>query len=187
MAKSVRNNQNKIEVELKGMLSKDEHHKLRDSLNSIARNSERDNKISYFFVTENVILKVTDETSHHRAKITLKIGEETQSVLEELEVLIPRECVVTMVTIFKNLGFDKVNRVEQERTNYMLNGVAVALKYTDDWGYHFELETKAQNKHDGKKKRKGLYKLCEDLNIKPMTPEEIAAKIEEINRRHGFI
>lgn len=177
----------KIEVEIKGMLIEKQYNLLMDRLKKESESYEPDKKISYFFVIKNRILKVTDEISKNRAKITIKIGDETINILEEIEIPIPQEQVENAVKMFKHLGFTRVNRVEQKRINFQYKDTSVSLKYSDDWGYHFEIETIIDNKKSAGAEKLKLESVCKDLGIVPMTPNEIRKKIEEINTRHELI
>lgn len=177
----------KIEVEVRGILSEEQYQSLVKKLKQKADSYEQDGKISYFFVTIDRILKVTDEISKNRAKITLKLGDETENILEEIEIPIARDEVGNAVNMFKHLGFTKINRVEQKRINFNYEGVIISLKYSDDWGYHFEAEALCESEKEGKNTKIVLEKICQNLGIIPMTGEEIRRKIEEINTRHGLI
>jgi len=175
-----------LEVELRGTLSEAEFIMLKDKLIHEADSSRADNKVTYFFVTHGFILKVTQPDGEADAFITVKIGDETVNVLEELDIAIPSESVNDALKLLRSLGFDEVNKVVQRRTNYVLGSFELALKYTDDWGYHFELEGAAANHEEADGVRKQLEKMCREYGLHAMSPEEIRTKIAEINSRHGF-
>jgi len=176
-----------IEVELRGQISKKKFIRVSEYLRQNCDSYKEDNKITYFFITTGFILKVTDEETKQKAKITIKTGDETQSVLKEFDIQIPRKSIEDAVFLFKNIGFGKVNKVEQTRTNYECNGISVAMKYTADWGYHFEADIEVKSTDEAKTKKTQLRQFCKKLNIVPMTPKEIRNKIEQINKSHGFI
>ncbi len=178
---------NLIEVEVRGLLSEEKFYELTEYLNSRSSLVEKDDKISYFFVVENAILKISDETSRDRAQISFKVGDESKSILEEYDIPILRTHVETAVSLFRELGLKNVNRVTQTRCNYLYEGACVSLKHTPDWGYHFELEMKASNSQEAKNIKKELLALCKKLDVKNMTPSEIKAFVRKINERHGFI
>lgn len=175
-----------LEVELRGVLNEKDFKRVGQCL-QIADHKEEDNKLTYFFVTEGFILKVTDEESKNKAKITVKVGDETKNILQEYEIEIDRKSVVDSVSILRALGFDKVNPVNQKRINYSYKNAEIALKYTPDWGYHFEVEKIVNDIDEVDAARSELEDLCRELSIIPMTPAEIRTKITEINTLHGFI
>lgn len=175
-----------FEVELRGQLSKQDFNRVKSFLDDNS-SGVKDNKLTYFFVSKKIILKVTDERSKNKAKITIKVGDETENILKEYEICIPRKSVTGAVNLFKTLGYSKVNAVEQKRTNYKYKGSHISLKHTPDWGLHFEIETKAKNKKQAAEKKLKLFKICKELDISPMTSEEIKNKIKQINKSHNFI
>lgn len=175
-----------FEIELRGVLSEQEYQRLREYLEQYSSKQQEDNKVTYFFVTTGFILKVTHDYSHNKAKITVKLGDETMNILEEYEVGIPTDKVEDAVKMYQHLGFTQVNRVYQRRVNFWYKDTVIALKHTDDWGYHFEIEAMAADEVEAKQKKEYLTQVCHELGIIYMSPEQIRQKIDEINRRHGF-
>jgi predicted adenylyl cyclase CyaB len=178
--------ESQFEVELRGVLSEAEYLRLKEYLTSHSTSHEVDNKTTFFFITKGFILKVTDDESHGKAKITLKLGDETKNILEEYEVNIPIDKVNDAVAMFQHLGFPQVNKVYQQRTNFNHEDAVVSLKHTDDWGYHFEIEAMAKDEVEAKVKKEYLASICRELGVEYMTPEQIREKIIDINKRHGF-
>lgn len=177
----------KFEVEIKGILTKAKYNELIAFLRKKCNGVERDDKITYFFITKHFILKVTHELSKRRAKITVKGGDETEQILSEFEIPIPVFKVEEAVRLFQALGFSQFNRIRQKRINFFYKSFEIAIKYSKDWGYHFEAEAMANTKKEAHQKIKNLEKICNELGIKPMSAEEIKQKIEQINKAHGFI
>ncbi|OGM21571.1 hypothetical protein A2714_05045 [Candidatus Woesebacteria bacterium RIFCSPHIGHO2_01_FULL_38_9] len=176
-----------IEIELRGLLTKTKYLQTSNLLRKVASKVWEDNKITYFFVLKGNILKVTKELSNRNARITLKVGDETENVLEEIHIPIPTDKVEKAVRVFQLLGYSNVNRVVQKRTNFKYKNANISLKYTKDWGYHFEIETLISNSNEALAKKKELRKICSNMGLKPMNKEEIRYKIDEINRKYGFI
>jgi len=176
----------RFEVELRGILSEETHGELGRYLGQHSERAQEDDKITYFFVTKGFILKVTHDLSRKKAKITVKLGDETQNILEEYEIDIPTDKVEDAVNMYRHLGFTQVNRVYQKRTNFWYKETVVALKHTDDWGYHFEIEAMAANEVEAEQKKVYLTQVCQELGVTYMTPEQIREHIANINRRHGF-
>ena len=80
-----------IEVELRGVMSESKQSQLLQFFSDGGVPVQKDDKISYFFVTDGFILKVTEDIDQNRAKITVKNGDETRNILEENEVMIDKK------------------------------------------------------------------------------------------------
>lgn len=176
-----------IEVELRGLLSKDKWLDLISNLKQCCGDYENDDKLSYFFVIANGILKVNNEITKNTAKIVYKHGDESNNILEEYEITIHREDVEKAVNMFVNLGYKNVNEVDQKRINFKYKDTVISLKNTPDFGPHFEIEMKAKNISDARKKKKELMQVCRELGLTPMTPKQIRELIVKVNNNHGFI
>ncbi|MFH2029479.1 MAG: CYTH domain-containing protein [Bacteroidota bacterium] len=176
----------KVEVELRGILSEEEFDNLSNNLKK-RYSYERDNKKTLFYVTTGFILKIETKKELDTFFLIVKNGDETKNILEEIEVKLNISDLPKMIKILEILGYSKVNIVEQRRTNYFLeDNIVLSLKYTNDWGYHFEIE-KMVKLFEAEKTKKKLADKCGFFNIKFMDGIEIAGKINEINKKHGFI
>lgn len=178
---------NLIEVEVRGLLSKEKWLNLVSYLKQHSNKYEDDNKLSYFFVISNGILKVNDEITKKTAKIVYKYGDESKNILDEYEITINKKDVSKAVDMFVKLGYENVNKVPQKRINFKYKDAVFSLKDTPDFGPHFEIEKKAKNKSDAIKKRVELKQMCKDLGIVPMSPKQIRDLIVKVNNDHGFI
>ena len=176
-----------IEVEVRGLLTNEAYTRILSLLRKISDQEEEDNKTSYFFVIENGILKISDEETKNRAKISYKLGDESKNILHEYEIHISRSDVEKTIGVFKNLGFINVNEVPQKRINFKYKGAEISIKDTPDFGPHFEIEMMAVNQEDADIKRKILIKLCDELGLKILFEQEIRDLIISVNTKHGFI
>lgn len=107
-----------------------------------AKDLGEDDKDTYFFLLPEKITKVVNNVSKKTSKIVIKlnrIGRGT-SDFEEIEIPINPLDFDKAVKLFSALPFDQIQNSYQKRHNYLLNGVEVALKWTDSWEYHMELE-----------------------------------------------
>lgn len=179
--------QGNIEVELRGMMTNQDRLALLSFFHKKNIPIEKDNKISYFFVTNGFILKVSEETDKNQAKITVKSGDETKNILQEYEILIDKNDIEKALRLFIGLGYSKINRVAQDRMNIKYKGAEISLKYSEDWGFHFEIEKMASSVFEAKNIKESLREICCELGLRPMNSREIKEKIESINRSHGFI
>lgn len=176
-----------IEVEVRGLLSKEKWLYLASYLKQNSEEYENDDKLSYFFVISSGILKVNDEVTKKTAKIVYKYGDESKNILDEYEIAISKKDVPKVVDMFVKLGYENVNKVPQKRINFRYKNAIFSLKDTPDFGPHFEIEKKAKNKSDAMKKRTELKQICKDLGVVPMTPKQIRDLIIKVNRDHGFV
>lgn len=176
----------KVEVELRGIIDKEKFNALSEELEKKYR-GEDDNKETHFYVTADFILKIEKRDNPKEIFLIVKDGDETKNVLEELEVKLDSADLPNVIRIFDILGYSKINIVKQKRRNYFLeDDVVLSLKYTDDWGYHFEIE-KIVRLNDAEKTKNLLADKCKSLDLKFMDGPEIAEKINEINKNHGYI
>ncbi|MDD5625674.1 MAG: hypothetical protein PHG83_00725 [Patescibacteria group bacterium] len=179
-------NNKKVEVELRGMLSKEKFDILSDTLGKQYPYKD-DNKETLFYVTIGFILKIEKRNNSEEIFLIVKNGDETKNILEEIEIRLNSSDLYKIIKIFDNLGFSKINIVKQKRKNYYLeDGIVFSLKYTDDWGYHFEIE-KVVEINNAESAKKLLTDKCRSLDIKFMNDIEIAKKITDINKKHGYI
>lgn len=176
-----------IEVELRGLMSNEKWLELVLNLKQRCDDYENDDKLSYFFVIANGILKVNDEITKNTAKIVYKHGDESNNILEEYEITIRRDEVDKAVNMFVNLGYKDVNEVDQKRINFKYKDTVISLKNTPDFGPHFEIEKKAKNISDAKSIKNELKKVCKELGLVPMTPKQIRELIVKVNNDHGFM
>ena len=65
-----------IEVEVRGLLTKREYLRVSSHLNENADTKEEDSKTAYYYDFQDGILKVVDEHSTGRTKLSLKLGDE---------------------------------------------------------------------------------------------------------------
>lgn len=173
-----------IEIELRSLLDKDRYDRLKMFLDTNAQDLGEDNRETVFFIIPGKTLKVTKNLSKNQAKFSLKIGNINTGKQEEIEISIDPADFTKMVKIFQTLGFSEIQYTSQKRHNYLYEGIECALKYSDDWGYHFEAEVVVDSEDrisDAKRKIKELY---QKLHLKPLTEREIDKMREKIDSRH---
>jgi adenylate cyclase class IV len=66
----------------------------------------------------------------------------------------------------------------------MYKGVEIALKYSESWGYHMELEIMIASKDDLAGAESQLKSVAEDLGVKIMSPEEQTVFAENIDMQY---
>ncbi len=118
----------------------------------------------------------------------MKIGkEETGGALEEIEIVIRRDQIKPFFNFFAALGYIDYHHVPQKRRNYFFKNAELALKFTPDFQYHFELEGRLlRDSSQINKEKSRLRKICRHYGLTPLEPHEIASRIKEIRKRIGF-
>lgn len=132
------------------------------------------------------LLKVVDNISKNNAKIVLKLNKIGKgSDFEEIEIPIGREQINDFVKILNALGFtDNIMHSFQKRQNYVYKGVEVALKHSEVWGYHLELEIMITDIKEKEQAEKKIREVANDLNIKLMTDQELAEFTKKAEEKH---
>ena len=171
-----------LEVELRGLLSKAKYHDLTAQLERISDQVEEDNKTAYFYTIDNGILKVVDETSKSKYKLSLKIGDEfSGNGLNEMETyLTDQSSLHECMAILSTLGYTQKSVIKQRRKNYLYKGVAISLKHTPSWSYHFEAEILVNTEEEVTEARAHIEKICSDLSIIPMNEDELKTFIANL-------
>lgn len=140
-----------------------------------------------FFIMPDKLLKVVNNISKNNAKLVLKLNKIGKgSNFEEIEIPIERKYINDFVKVLTTIGFtDNIMHSFQKRKNYVYKGVEVALKYSEVWGHHLELEIMIADIKEKEQAEKKIREAANDLNIKLMTDEELAEftkKAEEKNK-----
>lgn len=176
-----------IEVELRGLLTKKAFDALQQHLLDEGVPCEADDKVTYFFDFPRGILKICDEISQDRGKISLKVGKEEDGALEEYEIFISRDQVNAALVLFVATGLGAPHEVTQDRMNYILPTATLSLKFTEDFRHHFELE--GEPIYDlslVEQEKQRLRAICAEYGLIPMEPEEIEERVNAIRKRIGF-
>ncbi|MER6302213.1 hypothetical protein ABT247_21995 [Kitasatospora sp. NPDC001539] len=131
-----------VEIEMRARFDKETHAQLMDRLRKDGEDLGDDAKHIYFYVLPEQLLKVTDNTAAGTAKITLKGSKIGQgAAFSETEFAIAREDVPAAVKVFNALGFEgAMHEAFNFRHNFRFQGVEIALKWSEAWGYHAEFE-----------------------------------------------
>lgn len=167
--------QKQIEVELRAMFDEIKYRELRDLLNNSAKSLGADDKDVYFFILPDKLVKVVNNVSKGTAKIVLKLTKIGKgSGFEEVEIPIDPIFIEKSVNLFSNLGFNEIQQSFQKRHNYLYKDVEIALKYSDAWGYHMELEKIVSDKKDIEKAEQEIREMAAEFNVHIMTDDELA-------------
>ncbi|MFD8379072.1 hypothetical protein ACFV2X_11120 [Streptomyces sp. NPDC059679] len=168
-----------VEIEMRARFSKDAHDQLIDRLKRDGEDLGSDDKRIYFYVLSDQLLKVTDNTAQGTAKITLKGSKIGQgAAFAETEFAIAPADVTAAVTLFNALGFEDVmHEAFNFRHNFRFDGVEIAVKWSEAWGYHAEFEVLLDDAASEAAHTEATAKITDvatKLGITLMTEQELA-------------
>lgn len=164
-----------MEIEFRSIFDKNKHDEMVAFLSNNGEDLGQDDKDVYFFIMPTKLLKVVDNVSFNSAKIVLKLNKIGHgSDFKEIEILINRKDVKKTVELFKGLKLtDNIMRSFQQRRNFHYKGVEIAVKYSDVWGYHAELEILIDSLSKKGAAEDKINDIAKELSIKLMTDEEL--------------
>ena len=179
------NNKKQIEIELRALLTREEYTRVKKFLAERAIDLGKDDKDVYFFLLPNKIVKVVNNVSQKTAKIVIKFNRlgRGRSDFEEIEIPINPKDFEKAVKLFSALPFEQIQNSYQKRHNYRYNGVEIALKYSETWGFHMELEIIIDNLAKKDKAERKIRKVAQELGVKILTEEELAKFAKRIGSR----
>ena len=172
-----------IEVELRARFSKEKYDELLSFFEKKAKHLGDDDKEIWFYVMEDKMLKVTHNISKGNSKITLKLNKiGFGSSFEEIEYYIDEKDTEKAVKMFNALGHDDLHEPQVLRKNFEYKGIEFAIKYSQSWGYHMELEIVVGSKEEEKEAEERMRKVADELNIQIMTDEELFAFTQALEK-----
>lgn len=175
-----------IEIEFRSVFDKTEFDRLKKFLDENAENLGEDDKDVHFFIFPDKLLKVTSNTSQSTAKITLKLNRIGKgSAFEEIEIPIQQSEVDRAVEMFNKLKVtDNIIHSFQKRNNYLYKGVGIALKFSEHWQYHLELELVVDDENKKREAENKIREVAGELDIRLLTEEELAEIVKKIESEH---
>lgn len=180
------NNDKQIEIELRSVFDRKKYNELKEFLGKNAEDLGEDDKDVFFFLLPDKITKATHNVSKKTAKIVIKlnrIGRGT-SDFEEIEIPINPSDFDKAVKLFSALPFDQIQNSYQKRHNYLLGGVEIALKWTESWGYHMELEIVVDDVAKREEAENKIRKVAEKLGVQIMSEEELKDFTKKIDENY---
>lgn len=177
-------NSKTIEIEFRSIFNKEKYDMLEKFLNENTEDLGADDKDVYFFIMPDKLLKVVDNVSKGNAKIVTKLNKIGKGdSFEEIEISIDRKDVEKAVNMFKSLNLtDNIMHSFQQRHNYLYKGVELALKYSDEWSYHLEMEIVVDDPNKETDAKKKLYDVAKELDVHIMTNEELTNFTQKAER-----
>ena len=163
-----------IEVEFRAVIKEEKYNKLKSFLSKNAQDLGTDDKDVCFYIFPDKLLKVVNNISQNSAKIVLKLNKiGLGSAFEEIEIKIDDKDIEKANFLFDCLGYQEVINSFQKRQNFLYKGVEIALKYSDDWGYHLEMEILINDINDQEKAEKKIFKIADELGVHLLSDDEL--------------
>jgi adenylate cyclase class IV len=168
-------NMENIEIEFRAIVTKEKHDWLNNFLLANAKDLGQDDKVSVFYIMPDKLFKVVNETSKEKAKIVLKDNHiSSGSNLKEWEVKINSSEFDVAVDLFSHMALPaKIHKSFQRRHNYVYKYVEIAVKYSEEWQYHIEMEIVVDDVAKKSEAEQKIKALADKLDIKLMTNQEI--------------
>ena len=142
---------------------------------------------STFYLGNGYQLKVTAQHSKKQAKIALKPREFGADFSHEYELIFSEDQVDTAEKMMDILmGNSPKIPTKQDRHDYLFEDVEIAVKYSEDWGYHAEFEQIVDSKEEVDAALKHISTVAKKLDITLLTKEEAAEKIKKELKRRGI-
>jgi adenylate cyclase class IV len=160
-----------IEVELRTVFDEEEHRRLEKLLKPYTIG--RDDRHSLFFFYEKGLVKITNYLSKEIVKLSYKNGRAGDGNLVEIEMEIPEDKIVMFEKILDLGKPEQVQIIDQNRENFLVDGVEIALKFTESWGHHLEAEIVIEDNQDEKEAEDKIRKVGKKFGIEFMSDKEI--------------
>ena len=165
------------EIEHRAVLTGEAYKELAEKLEREATLLGSDDKEVSYYIFPDKLLKVVRNVSKGTAKLSLKLTAlGAGSSFREFEVPFPEDSFETMKSICENVSTpDQVISGTQKRTNYDYQGVEIALKWSEDWGYHVEFEIMIPDLSEEEAADARIHTVAAELSVPLMTEEEVGA------------
>jgi adenylate cyclase class IV len=163
-----------IEIEYRARFDEEKYNGLKKFLDASAEDLGEDDKDVYFFLFPDKLVKTVNNTSKKTAKIVLKLNKIGKgSDFEEIEISIRQEDFDKATRLFVAIETGEYMHSYQKRHNYLYKNIELALKWSEAWGYHLELEIIINDVAEKESSEKKIFALAEELGVKIMTDQEL--------------
>jgi adenylate cyclase class IV len=173
-----------IEIEKRGLLIKEKYDELLAFLNEHAKSLGEDDKDVVYYIYDDKLLKVVNNLSKGNAKVSLKMNKLGDGIAtKEIDVLFDQKDFSSIKEIFDTTSQAKqIIEGNQKRKNFMYKECEIAVKWSKDYGYHFEIEKVTDDEKNIDVLEKEINSVIDELDLISMTNDEIKEfqrKIEE--------
>src|SRR3989304_1692150 len=163
-----------IEIEPRARFDKTTYDNISNFLNANAEDLGEDDKDESFFLLPDKLLKTVKNISKKTAKIVLKLNKIGKgNDFEEIEIPIRPEDFNAATKLFVALRTGDYMHSFQKRHNYLYKGVELALKWSEAWGHHLELEVVVSDLAKKEEIEKKIAAVADELRVSLMTNREL--------------
>lgn len=164
-----------LEIEFRARFDKEKYDALKAFLDERAENLGKDNKDCYYYIFPDKLLKLVNNLSRKTAKLSLKLNRIGDgAAFPEMEFHFPSEEFDNARRLLDGLNLPvKVIHGPQERVNYRYKNCEIALKYSDAWGYHMEIEQVVSSESEQAVAEAQIRQIAEELGVQLMSEEEL--------------
>ena len=163
-----------IEIEHRARFDEAKYKELHEFLDINAQDLGEDDKDVYFFLFSDKLLKTVNNISKKTAKIVLKLNKIGKgNDFEEIEIAIKQEDFDKATKLFIALQTGEYMRSFQQRHNFLYKDVELALKWSEAWGYHLELEVVVNDISGKKGAEEKIVAVAKELGVHIMTDQEL--------------
>lgn len=168
-----------LEIEYRAQLTEEEFAALTDLLRQRGEDLGQDDKHIWFYVLPDRLLKVVRNISTGTAKIAVKASKiGAGAAFPEVELPIRPDDVETAVSVFDALGYTPfMHQAHNDRHNYRYGGVEFALKWSEAWQHHAELEVLLEDgapPEEISAAKQRIESVALECGVRLMTEEELA-------------
>jgi len=164
-----------LEIEKRGFLSEEKYQWILSFLEKHGKDLGADDKDVIYYIYSDMLLKIVNNVSKSNAKISLKtnkIGE--GSIFPETEIFFDQKDFEDMKYIFDAMARpENVMRGIQKRKNFEYKNCEFAIKWSEAWGFHFEVEKMVNNLDEVVQAEKELYAVADELGIEILSEDEL--------------
>jgi adenylate cyclase class IV len=164
-----------IEVEERGLLTEEKYNELLAFLDKHAESLGEDDKDVVYYIYDDKLLKVVNNISKKNAKVSLKMNKLGDGVATlENEVTFSADDFSKMKDILDTIANpNQIIEGRQKRKNYKYKECEIAVKWSKDYKYHFEIEKILESEVGVNSAENELDVLVEELGLVSMKNDEL--------------
>ena len=164
-----------FEVEFRSRFDLKKYETLKSYLDQHAEKLGDDNKDCYYYIFPDKLLKLVNNISKGTAKMSLKLNKIGQgAVFPEVEIYFPPDQFDVAHRLLDDLSLPaKVMHGPQKRINYRYRDCEIALKYSEAWGYHMEIEQVIDSRKKSLEAEVHIRRVADELGARLMSEEEL--------------
>lgn len=173
-----------LEIEKRGLLTEDKYNELVEFFLKNGIDLGQDDKNVIYYIFKDKLLKAVHSLSKKSSKISLKMNKIGEgSVFPETEITFDEKEFSKIELILNSIANPvKIMRGIQKRRNFKYKDCEFAIKWSKEWGFHFEIEKMVDSDNLINEAEKEIERIALELDIKIMSEQELrefTKKVEE--------